>query len=207
MRRLVNKTAWLSISLLLCVKSYGLEAVRFEPIPKSRVSVISLDSVLNPYHVKPHINDKQAFVLNSETMVSLSIVPVDFVAPDGATPRFQCGFYLVPSQGSQHYVSAIGGNEVDDCEQLQAIGRAADPGPRPRLIFIYEVLSPHDDRGTYPYIFKWDTERETYLLNEEQSEWVARQKPYLYTIGRLRQLLEQHFPAQPLGENHGKSIQ
>ncbi len=207
MKILASKSVMFSGLLVLAQGGIVSSDTQLEKISSLSSAITSLDSKLLPIQIKPEIDKEQTFVLHSKGAADLAFIPVSFIAPANVEPAIQCGFYLMSPNSTQKYVNAIGLDEVDVCDKLDALGMMTEPGSRPRMIFIYEASSPHDDHYVLPLIFSWDASRSTYVLNKEQSQWVLHQKPYTYTVTRVRQLLAKQYPAQNKGESNGKPIQ
>ncbi len=194
----VSRIALLFLGLLSTAQVCpAIAAARLERIPDRIVDVKQLNKHLLPIPITPETNPKQLFVLRSPGSPDLTVIPVYFGDARLLRPTDQCGVYLLAKDGTQTFVATVGPGYPSLCEDTQAVGIMPDAGPRPRLIFIYETLSGHSDKAVEPFILSWDAEKNRYVLNQAQTDWLSNRNIWDYTIEKVRKTLARYH----LGQN------
>ena len=143
------------------------------------------------------IGEAEEYLLQSSDAEDLNIAPVEFQYDDGpqeqGTLPKQCGAFFVKANGKSHYVPIVGPDYAthDMCEKIVAIGAMTDLGPRPRLIFIFELDNVHGTYYNLPYILAWNKVAEAYEVDSQTSDWLADQNKR-DTIAQVRRQLAHH---------------
>lgn len=140
---------------------------------------------------------QRGFLLKAMGAEDLGIVAIYFhykPSEDKSAPPEQCGVFLVPQNGESSYIPVIGpdtqlGSPL--CGGVRAVGASKDPGPRPRLIFIFDATNMHGKEYSSPWILSWNQASGTYHLDMPTTTWLWNQKT-ADTVPAIRQLLKQH---------------
>jgi hypothetical protein len=141
----------------------------------------------------PDASAGQNFVLRASGVEDLTLIPGDLTVNKPERPTIitmQCGLYVLNAQGKSDYIPVIGPDykPYSWCEQLDGVGLAADPGPRPRVILIYLLRALSGRHYDLPFVLQWDASHSTYKFDIATSSWLAEHPPRP-TVAAVRSLL------------------
>ena len=202
--------AFLAISIPLTAQTASLQ--RLTPAQSKEVSQI-LDQLPSGVEMGnyPH-QETQRFMLRASDQEDLMIAPVLLNNASNPNtnlvgPGLQCGAYLIKQDGKSHYIgmewstATVGDASVYNasCFGVVGVGAARDPGPRPRLIFLFSEESGAGPTGSIrfrvPYILSWNAKTREYELDAKTTIWVQHQKGG-DTVADTRRLLAQYDAAE-----------
>ena len=149
--------------------------------------------------VTPH----QYFALSAPGEESLTLVPLlyDAYPPLEATEPGVCGVIFRSRNRPAYFVQIMGvramlGNMSDNCGGIIAMGKALDPGPRPRLTAIVEGISGHADEYSLAVVLVWDHSARRYAVDQRTSDSIGNvlaPKGQRATVPGVRALLRDHY--------------
>ncbi len=129
---------------------------------------------------------EQFFVLKSPDQPDLFVVPMAFVhVPLGM--QGQCGVYFVPDTTTHYFVSAFDPDDAGEkCYSVKAAGLMSDPGPRPRIIVIFDSAAADGNDSWVSCLFTWEDTKNQYVLDTHYDDWLNKQNPIPSTIAGIR---------------------
>ncbi len=139
---------------------------------------------------------KQVFTLKAQGSPDLLVVPVLFWS-EHIDPVTQCGVYFMQDKAASYYIQTIGLVELVgyvDCEKIKAVGVMTDPGPRPRLLFIFQGRAMAGNRDDYPFVLSWDENTMRYGLDKAVTNAIQENEPFPSTIAATRAVLARKYP-------------
>ncbi len=182
----VSKTQNSSSSNALLLQLHGTQAASL---------LAKVDRKQLPADARMEPEFQQAFLLRAPGSESLGVVASYFNHEENVSaknPPEQCGMFFIKPNGENLYISTIGPNfeyGSNLCGAVRAVGTVADPGPRPRIIGIFNGTNMHGDEYPVPFLFTWNVRSNSYQLDTATSEWLRRQERS-NTIAQVRRLLQ-----------------
>lgn len=160
---------------------------------EAKNAVRKLDLKQLPPRAKVTIKPTQEFALDASGTKELIVVPTyfEFDPPVGSSDRRdQCGVFFLEPSGKSQYVSVMGRDDdyVSVCEGALATGTMTDPGPRPRLILIFNGSLPNGNDYPNPFVMYWSPATESYQVDVGISKWLIDQNN-AGTVSQIRHLL------------------
>ena len=159
----------------------------------SRELLARIDRRQLPPGAKIDESQAQTLLLSRTGSTPLGIAAISYhwdpASADQGGPE-QCGVFFVQAKGPSHYVPVMGGPQTQDnqlCENPVAVGLAGDPGPHPRLIFIFMQMLTVDRPASF--VFTWNQKTDTYDRDDATCKWLWHQPKPSDTVVQVRQLL------------------
>ena len=136
----------------------------------------------------------QMFQLSGGDMPPLVIAPIEFdttIQAPGKNTRFDCGAFFLEADGSRSFSRTTAADSAVDCMGLAALGAMPNEGPRPRLIFLYDMEIPRDmsvrNRSEID-VLVWSGTEHKYGVDRSLSRWLTARIPHP-TIANVSHLL------------------
>ncbi len=129
----------------------------------------------------------QEFVLKARGQENLAVISVAFRYSPVVTDLTQCGLYFIGADKITHYV-AVSLGAPEGCTAITGVGLASEPGPRPRLIVVYEAPASRNGIFIEPVVLTWDRSKNLYAVDDPATVWISLQEG-ADTVPQIRHLL------------------
>lgn len=157
----------------------------------------SIDHRALPPHVIIDPSFQKVYVLKARGKKDIGLIAVDLAFESSVTyqpPPEQCGVLFIQANGANVFTPTLKAGLHQgflNCGGVRAIGLSSDPGPRPRIIFIFNNTLLHGEESPIPFVFSWNLVAGIYNLDQRTTDWLLEQ-PRANTISQVRRLLQSH---------------
>jgi hypothetical protein len=201
--KFVRRIAALVLSVVPMCRANTLTPASLVLVPDEQLDSLKdkLDPRALPAGTEVDGYGAQDFMLVYPDAPTITVVPVSVLVSTGTdTQENQCGVYFLGPNKTSSFVPLWTKENVSaqNCFGIRAVGKMPDPGPRPRLLFLFENWnSAHEYKQ--PYLLFWDDASGHYKLDRTTSHWLLEQTDS-ETIAGLKRLLSKPGPKIPQGK-------
>lgn len=205
MRQMPCRTLYAALASLLVALGIPVTAVSGAEPGSVRLSLIAggreetLRSRFDRNALPPGSSDAtfqngEMFQLSGSDMPPLIVAPIQFDTTTHATSdkmRFDCGAFFLDTDGHRTFARTTAVDSPLECLGLVALGAMPHEGPRPRLLFIYDMDLLQDMSGRRRSeidVLAWSMTQHKYEADRPLSRWLTAKLPHP-TIARTRYLL------------------
>jgi hypothetical protein len=190
---------------LILAPTFALGAsdlAHLSPVSEEQMKALdgSIDRKLLPSGTKIEVETKQVFSLVAPDAPALTIAPAIVIVPESKMAYVsQCGVFLLPENGTQKFVltfDTVSPEGSENCTGVSAVSKMPDPGPRPRLLFLVDIITHGGESFKFPFVLIWDSASSSYKLDRTTSYWLEEQ-PGNQTMAGVRRLLARPGPKIP----------